>query len=208
MPQKLIPKIQTHRVEKVILREPQLLVYLLRAAMIILLIAAGMQQLSAQSQIRGLVRDENEKPVSNASVILINAVDSAEVMKTIANQEGLYTFTNIVVGDYAIRVTAIGFEQKLSPMYSIITAQDDVDAGILILETKGQQLNEVMVRAKKPLFEQKIDRTVINVKSSITSAGKTAPDVLERSPGVVVNPQNNIISMAGKEGVVVMIMVR
>jgi biopolymer transport protein ExbD len=46
---------------------------------------------------------------------------------------------------------------------------------------------------------------VINVQSSITSAGSTALDVLERSPGVVVDRQNNILSMNGKQGVMVML---
>jgi outer membrane receptor protein involved in Fe transport len=45
---------------------------------------------------------------------------------------------------------------------------------------------------------------VINVASSILSAGTTALEVLERSPGVLVNRQDNSISIVGKEGVVVM----
>ena len=55
------------------------------------------------------------------------------------------------------------------------------------------------------MLEQKIDRLIINVASSITSAGNTALEVLERSPGVIVDHQNNIISMNGKNGVVLMI---
>ncbi|HSK12595.1 MAG TPA: TonB-dependent receptor, partial [Phnomibacter sp.] len=63
----------------------------------------------------------------------------------------------------------------------------------------------VTVVAKQPLFEQKIDRLVINVGASITSSGLTALEVLERSPGVLVNRQDNSVSIAGKSGVVVMI---
>src|SRR5665213_4256511 len=55
------------------------------------------------------------------------------------------------------------------------------------------------------MFEQKIDRMVINVKNSITDAGGSALDVLEKSPGVTVNRQNNSIAINGKNGVVVMI---
>jgi hypothetical protein len=61
------------------------------------------------------------------------------------------------------------------------------------------------VQSRRPLLEQKIDRLVVNVKNSITSAGSTALDVLERSPGVIVNRQANSIVMSGKEGVTVMI---
>jgi hypothetical protein len=59
--------------------------------------------------------------------------------------------------------------------------------------------------AKKPLFEQKTDRMVINVANNIVAAGTTALDVLERSPGILVDRQNNGISINGKDGVVVMI---
>ncbi|HKH60888.1 MAG TPA: TonB-dependent receptor [Flavitalea sp.] len=179
--------------------------YLLRIVLFTILITASTQQGHTQTQIRGFIRDGNDKPISNATVILLNSLDSTEVTKAMANDKGVYVFSDIAMGDYTIKATAVGFEQKLSPMYRIISVKDDINAGILILELKGQQLNEVVIRAQKPLFEQKIDRTVINVKSSITSAGTTALDVLERSPGIVVNRQNNIISMAGKEGVMVMI---
>ena len=159
----------------------------------------------AQAQIHGTILDESERPVSNASVVLMNAVDSSEITNTIANEAGTYSFTNLAIGDYTIRVTAVGFEPIYSRRYSIISLNDDVGAGVLILKIKGQELNEVVVKAKKPLYEQKIDRTIINVKSSITAAGTTALDVLERSPGVTVNRQNGSISISGKDGVLVMI---
>jgi hypothetical protein len=46
---------------------------------------------------------------------------------------------------------------------------------------------------------------IINVSGSIVSAGGTALEILERSPGVSVNRQNNSIALTGKTGVVVMI---
>src|SRR6185295_2449053 len=58
---------------------------------------------------------------------------------------------------------------------------------------------------RKPLYQQLIDRTVINVENSITSAGSTALEVLMRSPGIMVDHYNNTISMNGKNGVVLMI---
>ena len=68
-----------------------------------------------------------------------------------------------------------------------------------------RQLESVTVNGKKPLYEQKPDRMVIHVQSSITSAGSSVLEILERSPGVDVDRQNNVITMNGKDGVVVMI---
>ena len=54
------------------------------------------------------------------------------------------------------------------------------------------------------MFEQKIDRMVINVKNSITSAGSTVLEVLEKSPGVVVDRYSGAVSLNGKDGVMIM----
>lgn len=185
-------------------RSGEIVTWTLKTA-IFLIVTIACQQVVAQSRIKGFVLDENRKRISNANVVLINAFDSAEVMRAMTNDSGLYIFTDVTIGDYIIKATAVGFESKSSAMYNVVSSEDDINAGILTLSFNSQQLNEVVVRARKPLFEQRIDRTIINVKGSITSAGTTALDVLERSPGVAVNRQNGMISMAGKEGVVVMI---
>ena len=61
------------------------------------------------------------------------------------------------------------------------------------------------ITAKKPMFEQKIDRMVINVANSITNTGSTALEVLMRSPGVTVKQQNNTLSINGKDGVILIL---
>jgi outer membrane receptor protein involved in Fe transport len=74
-----------------------------------------------------------------------------------------------------------------------------------VADSVAKTLKEVTVTAKKPLFEQQTDRLVINVSSSSTAAGNTALEILERSPGVVIDRENGGISINGKNGVVVMI---
>ena len=81
----------------------------------------------------------------------------------------------------------------------------DIDMGTIQLEKADIVLSAVTVTAKKPLYEQKIDRLVINVAAAITYAGISALDVLERSPGVLVNRMNNSLSVNGKDGVIIMI---
>jgi hypothetical protein len=66
-------------------------------------------------------------------------------------------------------------------------------------------MDEVQVVAERALFEQQVDRTVVNVAGVATASGISALEVLERSPGIIINRPNNSISMSGKEGVVLMI---
>ena len=48
------------------------------------------------------------------------------------------------------------------------------------------------------------DRLIVNVENSVVNAGSSAMDVLERSPGVTVD-QNDNIALRGKQGVIIMI---
>jgi outer membrane receptor protein involved in Fe transport len=66
------------------------------------------------------------------------------------------------------------------------------------------QLKEVLVSSKKPLYEVKIDKTVINVDASPSNAGSNVIEVLEKAPGVSVDKDRNI-SLKNKQSVLVMI---
>ncbi|CAM4042965.1 Outer membrane receptor proteins, mostly Fe transport [Pedobacter westerhofensis] len=69
----------------------------------------------------------------------------------------------------------------------------------------ARQLGEVIVRGNKPLFQQQAGGLVVNVQSSLLSKGSSVLQVLERSPGVVIDPRNNTIALNGKTGVTVML---
>lgn len=158
----------------------------------------------AQSHIYGIVVDENGKSLSNANVLLLNAKDSGLIKGVVVTDNGKYSFVNNSTVKLLVTATYNGYQQLYTSPFSI-DGRKDVDLGTLSLKQMDKQLKEVAVITKKPFIEQKIDRMVINVKNSITSAGSTALDVLERSPGIFVDRQNSDISMGGKSGVVVMI---
>ncbi|HYO21131.1 MAG TPA: outer membrane beta-barrel protein, partial [Flavisolibacter sp.] len=158
---------------------------------------------AAQSKINGNVTGADKQPLSNASVLLLLAKDSSLVKGVVTNARGGYSFENVLPGNYLVSSSFAGFREVYSPLFQLAD-KSDVLLEALQLSVKDNQLNAVVVSARKPLFEQKIDRMIINVASSITNAGSTALDVLMRSPGIIVDQQNNTLSMNGKDGVVVM----
>jgi len=147
--------------------------------------------------------NETNQPVANATVLLLKANDSSLVKGTVTNTSGRYQFQMIPAGNYILSSSYANFGQVFSPAFLLV---DKIETTVeaLQLSQKDNQLKTVVVSAKKPLFEQKIDRMIINVASSLTNAGSTALDVLMRSPGIIVDQQNNTLSMNGKDGVVVM----
>lgn len=66
------------------------------------------------------------------------------------------------------------------------------------------QLKDITITGRKPLVETRLDRTIVNVDALISNAGTSALDVLEKSPGVLVDQDGNI-SLLGKSGVTIFI---
>lgn len=171
----------------------------------IIVVILVVSPLAVFSQIQGAVRDTSNNPVSFANVLLLNEKDSAVVSGIMATDEGTYSFTNFKPGTYIIGVSMMGFKPAYSDPIVIKTSNDHVHNEPVFVEYTSHQIEDVNVVAKKPIYELKIDRMVVNVENSITSSGNTALEVLEKSPGVLVDRQNDNISISGKSGVMVII---
>jgi len=69
----------------------------------------------------------------------------------------------------------------------------------------AKQLKEFTIRGARAPIQQSISGTVVNVQSSLLSKGSSVFDLLQRSPGVMIDLHNNSISLNGRSGVSVMI---
>lgn len=156
------------------------------------------------AQISGVVVDKSKKPLTGVNVLLLHSADSSLQKGVITDEKGAYSLLKVKSGSYVLSFSASGFEKVYSPIL-LFTDGEEKNMGEQVLSEASQQMTAVTVTAKKPLFEQKIDRMVVNVEGNITTAGSTILDILERSPGVIIDRQNNSISLSGKNGVVVMI---
>jgi len=154
--------------------------------------------------IAGTVLDPAGKVVEAASVSLMKAKDTSLVKIGAADKHGNFKFEELQEGKYLLAATAVGYGKKLSDVIEITATAPSVAMVTIALEPKSATLSGVTVTAKKPLVEQKIDRTVVNVEAAVTNAGASALEVLEKSPGVTVDKDGNI-SLKGKQGVMVMV---
>ena len=159
----------------------------------------------AQTRLTGQVGDEQGKPLAFVNVLLLNARDSSLVKGAVATDAGLFLLEGLPSGRYVVATSAVGYPKIYSPAFALTPAEGTHQLAPLVAVADAKQLNEVQVVAQKPLFEQQIDRMVINVQNSITSAGSTVLEILERSPGVTVDRQNSTVAMNGKQGVMVML---
>ena len=158
-----------------------------------------------QSSIGGIVHDEKHEAVPYANVLLFNSQDSSLIRGGVTGDDGHFIIEMVPAGASFLKVSMIGYDDFQSESFDVKAGDALRDMGTLTLKESALLMDEIQVVAKKPLFERKIDRMVVNVANSITSSGINALQVLERSPGVIVNRQSNLIAISGKTGLVVMI---
>ena len=158
---------------------------------------------SKTAKISGAITDESQKPLQSASVSLLRANDSSLVKIAITDKQGQYEFENISEGKYLLSVSSVGFQKRFGQSVEITASNSSFRAETIKLLAEAKSMEGVTVTAKKPFIETKIDKTIVNVDASPTSAGATALDILEKSPGITVDNDGNI-SLRGKQGVIVM----
>ena len=157
-----------------------------------------------KGKIMGHVIDGNQKTIESATITLLKAKDSSVAKMGAASKDGNFEFDGIAEGKYLVTVSAIGHKKAFSDTFEINEANASVTLKTIELIPSSKDLAGVTITARKPLIEQHIDRTVVNVEAAVSNVGATALEVLEKSPGITVDKDGSI-SLKGKQGVQVYI---
>jgi len=145
-----------------------------------------------------VIVNERQQPVSGATVRLLR--NGKVVNSMVAGEDGRAVFAPVNKGAYRFLISSMGYQPKTTDEYRWPGPGSDTVRLLLL----NNSLQEMTVTAHVPPVERKRDRTVVNVEASVTNTGSTVLEVLERSPGVIVD-RNGGISLNGKQGVLVMI---
>lgn len=150
-------------------------------------------------RIRGHVRDSADRPLAFASVGLY-AADRFLTGST-TDRQGHFSFRYAfdTRQSYTVKVTSIGFQpEELELVYP-----DTAQLAAITLKRDHHLLAEVQVQASRPPIERRADRFIVNVEGSVLEIGSNGLEILQKSPGLWVDPNGNI-SLRG-QSVMVMI---
>lgn len=161
-------------------------------------------QTTERGKIIGKIIDDQRKPIEGATAELLRAKDSGLVKVVISDKAGVIEFESIRFGSYIIKTTYVNYERSFSPVINLSADNNSITIADISLKTAAKELQSVQVTGRKPFIQQMTDRIVVNVENSVVNAGSSAFDVLERSPGVLIDANDNI-SMRGKAGVIIMV---
>ena len=170
-------------------------------AIAFVLLLQSVLSFSQTGTITGLINDDKGQGLEFVNVLLLNASDSALVKGNVTELDGTFAIDLIEPGTYLIKASIVGFNDFISE--EIKSNNDKVNLDPYMLSS-GVALEEVTVKAQKPFVEMQADKVVVNVENSGVNAGNTALEVLAKSPGVIVDKDNNI-TLRGKQGVLVTI---
>ncbi|WP_375443480.1 TonB-dependent receptor domain-containing protein [uncultured Fibrella sp.] len=167
------------------------------------LLIYSVSSMAQRASIRGTASNAAGQGIPFLTVTLRLATDSSLVKAAVADAQGDFSFTGLRAAAYRLNLSGIGYV----PWTSDVLALRDDQALTLpgpVLSQAIQALNEVRVKATRPLVEVQPDKIVLNVESSITAAGNSALELLQKAPGVQIDPSDNIV-LQGKNGVRVFI---
>src|SRR5436190_12467159 len=129
---------------------------------------AGYSQ-TGNGKVNGIVIDGNSKIIESATITLLRAKDSSVFKMSVADKTGKFSFDGIGEGKYIVSISAVGHNKGFSEAFEINKANTSVTLKTIELVPVAKSISGVTVVAKKPLIEQKIDRTIVNVDASITN---------------------------------------
>lgn len=150
------------------------------------------------------VLNQQQQPIENATAELLRSKDSSLVKTALSDKSGLAEFENIPFGSYFIKTSLVNYEKQFSATVILSAEQSSLTVADAVLQLSVTQLKAIEVTGRKPFIQRLSDRIVVNVDNSVINAGSSAFDVLERSPGILIDANDNI-SMRGRSGVIIMI---
>ncbi|MEO6231873.1 MAG: outer membrane beta-barrel protein [Ferruginibacter sp.] len=169
--------------------------------LIFLLLLSGFA-VESNAQITGYTKDEQGTAIKGATVSLLAAKDSAIIKLAISTDKGLYSFQQIPVGKYLLKASSTEYTTAFSKVFELEST--DVIMPEFKLTKTSAKLANVVVTAQRPMVEVKADKMIVNVEGTINSVGSDALELLRKSPGVLVDKDDNL-SLSGKNGVQVYI---
>lgn len=147
---------------------------------------------SIVGRINGEVQDSStSKPVEYAVIELLS-LENKQVNGTIADENGKFSLPEVKTGKYKLKISFLGYKDKLIPMIETTLKDPDLQLGKIKLNPQNVMIGEVQVVDQRSAIETQVDKIVFNVTNDPTLAGGDAQDVLRKVPMVSVDMDGNV----------------
>lgn len=132
------------------------------------------------------VSDESKKPIFGASVVLKLQSDSTKIWGSSTDTLGNVKLS-ILSSNYWLSITSLGYK----PLRKAIRLTEKDTFFDYLLQEETTRLNEITVRAQKPLVRQEDDKTIVDPEP-LAASSTNAYEVMEKTPGLFLDQDGNI----------------
>jgi hypothetical protein len=141
--------------------------------------------------VKGNLQDaEGGARLADATVSLVNLVDSSLISFTITGSNGNFEIKNIETGKYDVIISYTGF-RTTRKTFSITAAEPVVDLGIVTLDRNYSTMDEVIIQDQTPI-RIKGDTISYNADAFKTKPNANVEDLLKKLPGVQVERDGTV----------------
>ena len=148
---------------------------------------------AAQTTFRGTLVNPDQKPVSDANIILMSLPDSTLVKGVISNGHGSFELPNTANSKKVlIKITHLEYQEE-------VLSSTSSNLGTIVLIPTSNELDAVVVTARRrPILEQKGTRISTNVAQSTLQKLPTTDMLLNFLPGVSTSYTGGGFEVFGK----------
>ncbi|MCW3093647.1 MAG: TonB-dependent receptor [Ferruginibacter sp.] len=156
------------------------------AALATMLILPGYSFSQNNGKISGTITDSSRKPLSLVTVRFYKPGNlTTPLQTTLSTEDGAFQFNKVDSGNFVLTFTHTGFAEKSQNI--TVKPGGDLQIDPVELTKRSGTLNEVVVKAQRPLVEQGDDRIIFNVEDDPATKTETALDILRKTPFVTVD---------------------
>ncbi|MCT4603589.1 MAG: TonB-dependent receptor [Marinifilum sp.] len=156
-------------------------------AIAIFLIVFGHATIVIGNTIKAKVVDRQAEKLKYFTVAVLCPQDSS-ILSGGAFMDGYFEFSDIKVDNCLLQISCVGYQTVTKNIN--FTQNTSLDLGTIQMD--NLELGEVTVFAKRPVFKQVKGKVFIDVKGTSLSQAGGLFDALKRSPGIIVDNDNNI----------------
>lgn len=128
-------------------------------------------------------------------IILSSKVDSNKKVGVVTNKAGEFLFKDISKGDYALKISAMGYNPILK---NVTFSGKNIDLGVLKMKEDAIALKDVSVAGKYATATVKKDTVEFNADAYKTQPNAAVEDLLKKLPGVTIDKDGSILVQGQK----------
>jgi outer membrane receptor protein involved in Fe transport len=154
----------------------------------------AISSMNGEAKVSGVLIDSlSNQPVEFATISVYKTNDLKKPIDgTLTDDKGKFTLKNMAYGNFVLKITSIGFVEKIINLQELSPKNKNVILGNITLSSDTKMLKEVVVTGQGAIIEEKVDRLVYNADKDISAKGGDASDILRKVPLLTVDLEGNV----------------